>query len=253
MERWLDRVAFGSALLLTDQPVSHSRIACIRIEALKNRRDYSEFVLRQLSRYIDLPNVLIVQWDSFVLDASRWTGEFLEYDYIGAPWPQFEQNDVGNGGFSLRSKRLLDLTASPEFQGGHPEDVAICRGSRVTLEGSGIRIAPRELATQFAFERGPQQASFGFHGLFNFPKVLSEGELDSCLKKLDTKLLSGRDGADLIVELARRGQKALAWEMAKRRRAYDRGRISNLRFWKQFIDALIARPRERSGLRQAAS
>ena len=30
---------------------------------------------------------LSIQADGWVLDASRWTDEFLEYDYIGAPWP----------------------------------------------------------------------------------------------------------------------------------------------------------------------
>ncbi len=253
MERCLDRVDFGATLLLTDQPVSHPRIACAMIEPIKDRQGYSEFVLRRLASYIELQHVLIVQWDSFVLDPSEWTNEFLDYDYIGAPWPQFEDNDVGNGGFSLRSRRLLKLTASAEFRGGHPEDLAICRSSRGALESKGVRIAPRELAKQFAFERGPEQASFGFHGLFNFPKVLSASELHPLLKGLDATLLSGRDGADLIVELARRGHKAQALKMALRRRAHDRWRISNLRFWKQFIRALIVRPLERSGFSQTAS
>lgn len=253
LERCLDQIDFGSALMLTDQPISHPRIACARIEPLQDRQDYSEFILRRLSDYLALPHVLIVQWDSFVLDASKWRNEFLDYDYIGAPWPQFEDNDVGNGGFSLRSKRLLEFTASAEFPGGHPEDLAICRSSRAALDSKGMRIAPRSLAKQFAFERGPERPSFGFHGLFNFPEVLSAAELGPVLKGLDTSLLSGRDGADLIVELARRGQKARAWDLAIRRRAYDRGQISNFRFWKRFTGALIARPQRPSGLGQATS
>ena len=41
---------------------------------------------------------------------------FLDYDFIGAPWPEGQEENsllVGNGGFSLRSKsKLLACTSS---------------------------------------------------------------------------------------------------------------------------------------------
>jgi Protein of unknown function (DUF5672) len=246
MRRCLEQVEFGSTVLLTDEtglsvPAS---IELRQIEAIRSHPDYSEFILRRLADHVDRQHVLVVQWDGFVIDAAKWTDEFLEYDYIGAPWPQFtDGRTVGNGGFSLRSRRLLELTASAAFPGSHPEDVSIGRTYRDWLERQGIRFAPPAVAERFAFERGPQTASFGFHGLFNFPLVLSETDLESTLAELDPQLLSGRDGADLMLELARRRDLRWAWNLALRaRKTWLPG---NLRLWTRLIAATFARGRSR--------
>jgi hypothetical protein len=229
LERSLDQVEFGSALLLSDRPVEHPRISWRRIERIRTQEEYSEFVLRKLFEHVDRPNALVVQWDSFVLDKSRWDAAFLDYDYIGAPWPQFEDNRVGNGGFSLRSKRLLELTASSDFPGSHPEDLSICRTYRPLLERLGIRFAPTSVAARFSFERGERTDSFGFHGLFNFPTVLSGPELEVFLTELDVSRIAGRDGADFILELAHRGRVRDAWRLARQRRSGESWR-RDLRF-----------------------
>ena len=243
LQRCLDQVDFGTALLLTDQAPPAGAppdIAWRRIAPIKSREEYCEFILRSLVGYVDRPHVLVVQWDGFVIDASQWRSEFLQFDYIGAPWPQFDDGQtVGNGGFSLRSKRLLTLTSAPEFRGRHPEDVAICRTHRRELEQQGIRFAPQSIAEQFSFERGPPTKSFGFHGLFNFPVALSPGDLEATLDALDPALLGGRDGADLIVELARRGETRLAWRLARLRRQPDGVRFRMFRFWLRFGGALL--------------
>ena len=44
---------------------------------------------------------LIFQTDSCLL--KRGISDYMQYDYIGAPWPH-RRNRVGNGGFSLRNK-----------------------------------------------------------------------------------------------------------------------------------------------------
>ena len=52
--------------------------------------------------------ILIYQEDSCIFKSN--INDFLKWDYIGAPWP-YHQNDnengVGNGGFSLRSKNIM--------------------------------------------------------------------------------------------------------------------------------------------------
>ncbi len=52
--------------------------------------------------------ILIYQEDSCIFKEN--IDDFLKWDYIGAPWPE-EQNDnshgVGNGGFSLRTKKCM--------------------------------------------------------------------------------------------------------------------------------------------------
>ena len=67
----------------------------------------------------------------------------------------------------------------------------------------GIRIAPQELAMQFAFEREYKQA-FGFHGLFNFAHVLNTEELKKIIELIPAKLLGKIDTYDLIDELCKK-------------------------------------------------
>ena len=104
-----DQIDFAECLLFTDADVSlPDGIRNIPARRFNSGRDYSHFLLEGLVDHVRTPHCLIVQWDGFVLDAGRWNPAFLDYDYIGAPWPQFHDgHDVGNGGFSLRSARLL--------------------------------------------------------------------------------------------------------------------------------------------------
>jgi hypothetical protein len=91
----------------------------------------------------------VVQHDGYVLNGGAWTDDFLKYDYIGAPWGGV--NLVGNGGFSLRSRRLLEACSRMDGE-PHPEDDFICRRHRKDLENLGMRFAPKELADRFAVE-----------------------------------------------------------------------------------------------------
>jgi hypothetical protein len=52
--------------------------------------------------------ILIYQEDSFIFKKN--IQEFIEWDYIGAPWPKNTNdtpNCVGNGGISLRTKQIM--------------------------------------------------------------------------------------------------------------------------------------------------
>lgn len=167
-----DQVEFADCLLLTDENVRDlgRELRQVKIDPLNSAEAYSEFILRDLVNHVETEHCLVVQWDGYILDAMAWRSDFLAFDYIGAPWPQFlDGAQVGNGGFSLRSRRLLEACRDSRFQGTHPEDVTICRTNRNLLEqGLGIRFAPTEVAEQFAFERStPPGRTFGFHGIFN--------------------------------------------------------------------------------------
>lgn len=132
---------------------------------------YSKFCIEKMNSYIDTEFVLVIQPDGFILNPDGWDNTFMEYDYIGAPWP-YSHLDVGNGGFSLRSKKLLDILArhSHQFEVQHPEDAVICRYYRDWLENRyGIKFAPRELAEKFSLEAYGAKSKvyngqFGFHG-----------------------------------------------------------------------------------------
>ena len=70
---------------------------------------YCKFIVKDLVKHIDTDFVLICQHDGFILNPKAWTDDFYLYDYIGAPWWHQDHKAVGNGGFSLRSKKLLQV------------------------------------------------------------------------------------------------------------------------------------------------
>lgn len=172
LEACLAQVEFAQALLLTDsgfRPL-HPELEVVSIPSIKSADAYSQFVLYHLANHIRSEHCLVVQWDGFILDALQWDPAFLKFDYIGAPWPHFDDgHNVGNGGFSLRSRRLLETCRDPRFRRSSAEDLAICRVNRSFLENEHeLLFADRLTAERFAFERSiPTSPTFGFHGVFN--------------------------------------------------------------------------------------
>ncbi|MDX3883199.1 MAG: DUF5672 family protein [Sphingomonas sp.] len=221
----LEQVAFADCMLFTDVPVQpeHPGIRVVPIDHLDSAAAYSKFLLSELVRHVETSHCLVVQWDGHVLDARRWRPEFLEYDYIGATWPQFDDgHDVGNGGFSLRSRRLMEACQASDFISGHPEDVAICRTNRAFLEARGIRFAPRALADLFAAERAADVGTtFGFHGVFNMPRIMDNEAFWEAYRSLDNRSSLRPDFLDLLKSL-RGGRRGLARSLRMiADRAYD--------------------------------
>jgi len=182
---------FADVKLLTSLTANDTE-HIIPIEPINTVEDYSKFAISKLANYVQTPHVLIIQYDGFILNPSAWTDEYLDYDYIGAPlkivdWSirTFNLNEstkgsqvVGNGGFCLRSKKLLtllsEMSANKQLPQYHPEDIVICIKIREKLEAQGIRFAPVELAERFSFEHSTKKSGdwtnkwtdeFGFHGL----------------------------------------------------------------------------------------
>lgn len=158
---------------------------------------YNKFCIEELHKYIQTDYCLLIQPDGFVLDTKYWTDEFLEYDYIGAPWFG-HKNAVGNGGFSLRSKKFLQACSKLQYESnahllagmtiydflhGHiaPEDWFACLHNKEHMNQEGIKFPSAKLAYQFSVEYPDQYEriklfnphdlstykSFGFHGSFN--------------------------------------------------------------------------------------
>ena len=152
-------------------------------------------MVKSLGDHFHTSHLLVVQWDGYVVNASAWTDEFLAYDYIGAPWGfHTDQHRVGNGGFSLRSRRLFDALKDETISKLDPEDHAICRWYRPYLEQHhAIRFADEELAKHFSFETTYiDQLPFGFHGLFNMWMFLSPQELAGFVSQLSPQTVAGR-------------------------------------------------------------
>ena len=176
IERCMNACEFGDAVLFADKPVA-GPFRFEQIGKLDSVDAYTRFCLREMPSLIRTDHVLVVQWDGFVVDPSAWDSRFLSYDYVGAPW--YPDGVVGNGGFSLRSRRLMDAFADVPLLPGRAEDVLICRLMRADLEKQRrIRFAPTEVASRFSYETmRVEHPTFGFHGLFNMQHLLTEEEL----------------------------------------------------------------------------
>lgn len=145
-------------------------------EKMGNLRDVERLLWTEVPKQLKTSHMLTIQWDGFVLDADMWNPEFLMYDYIGAPWPQHIDYNIGNGGFSLRSRNLMLELELLKIVG--PEDNSLCRFYRRQMESLGYKWAPYDVAKAFSRERiYHTDRTFGFHGVFNFPLVLSQTEL----------------------------------------------------------------------------
>jgi hypothetical protein len=209
MQRCVDQIEFGDAFLCTDSASLAGRplppgVRWVEIEPLRSIEAYSEFVIKSLAPHVHTSHVLIAQWDGFVLNAAAWSDEFLSFDYIGAPWNHIpEPCSVGNGGFSLRSLRLLKALQSPTIVPEHPEDICICVTYRAALEAYGLRFAPVALARRFAVEDdplGPQV--FGFHGPYHLPAVLEPSQTLAFVESLTPKVVEAHYFGSLLRELA---------------------------------------------------
>ena len=166
---------FNNSILFTSEDVNSSNHKVQKIEKFKTIDDYSNFILR-LYDYVESDYVLIIQDDGFITNPDKWTDSYLEYDYIGAPWPWRENSyvtpfgehiAVGNGGFSLRSKKLIevptkvdipfDVDAMNNFYKmfgaiNWNEDGNICVHNRHIFLEQGCKFAPVEVAKYFSHE-----------------------------------------------------------------------------------------------------
>jgi ADP-heptose:LPS heptosyltransferase len=167
LHKTLSRITPAKTILFTDTEIVAEGIECIKIDKL-NWEQYNDFVVNELFQYIATSHVMIVQWDSWVLDETQWSDDFLKYDYIGAAWLD---GVVGNGGGSIRTKRFQEFIAIDDFISiTAPEDAALCRIYRTRLEEFGFKFAPKEVADRFSFElNAPVQPTFMFHAFHHHP------------------------------------------------------------------------------------
>jgi hypothetical protein len=233
LQRSMAGVDFGRVLLFTHGFVPAEPlpgIEIIDIGPLRSAAEYSHFVLRRLPAFVQSSHVLVTQWDGFVTHPEAWTDEFLAVDYIGAVWDdQPAEMSVGNGGFSLRSQRLLQAGLDVRITEEHPEDEMLARRHRAMLEQDhGVRFAPPALARRFAFENEtPAAPTFGFHGPKNLPAVLDEATLSGWLAQLPGGFYAGRDARRLARALMRHGMADLAQTVIRRRSAAGRDDLNN--------------------------
>lgn len=168
------KVDFGAVKLLTS--ISTDYRHTIKIMPLNSLIAYSIFMLTGVHEYIETDHVLIVQRDGWILNPEMFNYDWLDLDYIGPLFVQYDK--VGSGGFSLRSKKLMKYVAEkiPVWDGsqlhaeaiqrdiGYYEDGVIC----LSDIARNCKIASNSHAADFAQggNRNPKylrEKPFGFH------------------------------------------------------------------------------------------
>ena len=202
-----ENIDFGTIKLLTSaQPkIKYPDIEYVPIKPM-NLEEFNKTMIEDLHKHFETTHCLFVQADSFVVNHKLWKDEFLKYDYIGAPWSDelvinenlvlnVKKNPVGNGGFSLRSHKLLRATAKIDYDSLKfplkSEDVVVCHYLYDKMIEEGIKFAPPKLASQFSIENvnnlyGQNLDSvFGFHGKHLREHFLKKYVLSRVVKKED--------------------------------------------------------------------
>jgi hypothetical protein len=163
-------IEFGNILFFSEINPSPKKkfFKYVKTEKFNNISEWGKFIVFDLHKYISTPYIILIHADGFIVNPRNWTTKFLDFDYIGAPWPipkdfitfrdkQGKIFRVGNS-VSLRSKKILELPTKlnlkwDNFMLNIPhEDGFLCVQHRSLLEQNGIKFAPLEIATIFSRE-----------------------------------------------------------------------------------------------------
>lgn len=130
--------------------------------------------------------ILLYQEDTMIFTSN--IDDFVQFDYIGAPWcesqSELPNHCVGNGGFSLRTRRVmldtLEKTESRTIRWNQEQNIHVTSGIRLQCTPEDIffskqiqvlntgRVADKESAKQFSSESIVNPTSFGGHAFYNF-------------------------------------------------------------------------------------
>ena len=188
---------FDRVLVFTNTPENYPGYQCVQIPTLTSSEAYSNLVLQQVPEFLETDFVLIAHYDGFILNGDQFSPHFYYYDYIGAPWPKWKVHNVGNGGFTWRSRKLCHaarrLTEGRQILDA--EDLYICRLHRIALEAKfDCRFADEGLASHFSFEMEvPPFPTFGFHGAHHLPALYRE-QLDFLFEGLPDRIFVHGEG-----------------------------------------------------------
>lgn len=176
-------IEFASKKIFSDTVPSNlsSDIVHIPVPKFTTREAYSEFTLKELHAYIDSEFVLMIHDDGFVINPHLWNPDFLKYDYIGAPWPgpisDIEYGRVGNGGFCIRSKRLLEATRELNYEPCNDDWIIGVTHNKI-LRGMNIYTAPVTLAMTFALELPILECEYNLENTFGFHSKRSHQHIE---------------------------------------------------------------------------
>lgn len=179
MHRCRERARFRNHVVITDKPDLFLGYEHIYVAPFVNKADMGVWGLIDLPPQL-LPHIgdhyLWVDYDGFIANPAAWEPEFLDQDYIGAPYPW---GVVGNSGFHLGSRHFLESVIALDLprteEACWPGDQRLCITYRDRLEAMDVKFALVDMAKRFSVECTPYVDSFGFHSLDRLREVQEMG------------------------------------------------------------------------------
>jgi len=173
-------IKFKEILFLTaTEPSEKINCKLIRIKE-QTYDDYGLNAFQNFHKWCKSDYIMIFQDDGFAVNPHNWSNLFLNYDYVGAPWKHSSWSspgkEIGNGGFSLRSRKLYEECSKLRYVRGSHEDGLICVSYRNFLIDKGIKFADLNTGYKFSVE-GPfdedhdLEKTFGFHASRHLEKA----------------------------------------------------------------------------------
>lgn len=180
IEDCLRQAEFGAVLIYTDDParVGIPNAQYFEVPDWDNKKAAGQFYYAKAAENVRTPAGLYLEWDAGIFNPGKWKPEFMQYDYIGAPWNTSDDMKVGNGGFTIMSQRLGNFLVTNFKNYPCYTDWDVCRTWRKKIEhATGFKWAPYELAREFAWELAPRSPNtFGYHGIFRWPEMIGHEE-----------------------------------------------------------------------------
>lgn len=139
--------------------------------------DYNNLLVsHEFYNYIPTEVFLVFQTDTVICEEYKGLiNNFIQYDYVGAPWIDYNNNCIGNGGLSLRRKsKMLEIIDTCPYNGSN-EDVYFVNCDKVKLNIPSI-----EKANTFSIETIFNDKSFGVHKTWNY---LNQNEITAKISK----------------------------------------------------------------------
>lgn len=172
LKKSMEQCKFSRVIFFTDIPLKLDGIEVINIPSITSKPEYSQFVIKELWKYIETDYVLVTQHDGWILNGNSWSDDFFNFDGLGSAWLYTDQRNNFNGGFCLMSKKLITVLGTDDFiKIVSPDDEIIGRLYRnYLIENHGIKFPDDDTCDRFAFElRTPVYDTFGFHSYFHKP------------------------------------------------------------------------------------
>ena len=162
-------IDFAKIILISNQKPDNlpNNITFVKTE-LKTHLEGSKFTYTELPNIIDTEYYIGIHDDGFIINPHLWREEFLEYDYIGAPWKwEGRINRVGNGGFVLKSNKFIQLTKNLTFL-NKCDDGELTNIYYDYFIANGCKYAPVEVAMKFSLESKIPECDFNLNNCFGF-------------------------------------------------------------------------------------